>query len=241
MKIESNRYIQSLIKSVAFCLGVSLLMGCDDAPASNKHTALLKTKATVKAELIASEYQIEVVFKAEAKTQELATKVLAERLVKFEAWVAKQALVMTGGTAKLSAVYQYSSNEKRKLTGYEALQRFNMAKLNFDQYQIVMGNGAKYQPFSIQLMAVVASEQDKSKAKKDLIKKAFTQAKEKAVAMSKAAALCEVTVSEMSENLQDHSSPRMMKMSMESDRQHHSESKQTITLNLNVNWMAQPC
>lgn len=224
----------------AFYLSALLLSGCDFSLSSNQQ-ALLKTQAKVKAELAASEYQIEVTFKAEAETQQLASVALASQLKAFEVWVDEQAFVMTGGAANLSGIYQYNPNEKRKLIAYEALQRFNIVELNFEQYQKVMAGVPKYEPFNLQLINVVASEQDKSNAKKDLIEKAFAMAKDKAVAMSKAAGLCGVSVSEMSEHVQDHGSPRMMKMSMEADNIHGSESKQSITLNLNVNWLAKPC
>ena len=244
--IKLSNYFQSGF-SVLSALGLSalllstlLLSGCDYSSNSSQKT-LLKTQAKAKAELVASEYQVEVTFKAEAETQLLASAELASKLKGFEAWAAEHAFVMTGGAANLSGIYQYNPNEKRKLIAYEALQRFNLTELNFDEYQKVMAGVPKYGPFNLQLINVVASEQDKSKTKRELINKAFSMAKDKAVAMSKAAGLCDVSVSEMSEHVQDHASPRMMKMSMEADSLHSSESKQTITLNLNVSWLANPC
>lgn len=240
--------IKKLIKLFMLTvLAGALLSGCDLSAngQENTNSAQLKTRATVSTDLVASEYIVDVTFKSEAENQPNAIAVLESKIKPFQQWIKNKAYMMKGGTANLSGIYQYNPNEKRKLVAYEALQRFTITGLNFSEYQAVMKAVPNYQPFNLELQNVIASEESKSDAKKRLIEKAFAQTKEKASAMAKVAALCNIRVTEMTEHVQDHGAPRMMKMSMAEDSMngamHESESKQSMKLTLNVNWLATPC
>ncbi len=190
---------------------------------------------------MASEYSVNMQFKGEGATQAKATESLALVLLDFEAWIKSQSLNMTAGMANVSGVYQYRQNETRKLTGYESSQEFTVSQMNFTDYQLLMSQGPLFKPDGMQLAGVVASQADKALARTTLIEGAFKLAKQKAEAMAKAAGLCELSVLEMLENVQDHARPRMMQMAMSAESVHQTESKQTMDLELNVTWNAYNC
>lgn len=242
--MQTNKLIKLAIITV---LAGALLAGCDISASGHQDNrdAQLKTRATVSTDLVASEYIVEVTFKDEAVNQTDAMTALESKLKPFQQWIKDKAYMMKGGTANLSGIYQYNPNEKRKLVAYEALQRFTITGLNFSAYQAIVKAVPDFQPFNLELKNVIASEESKSDAKMALIEKAFSQTKEKAVAMAKVATLCNMRVLEMTEHVQDHAAPRMMKMSMAEDSMsgamHDSESKQSMKVTLNVNWLATPC
>ena len=226
--------VTALISLPLFALG-----GCDFQYSGSE--TLIKTQARVTADVQASAYEVDVAFKAEESEQALAMASLTKSIQPFEAWIDEERLSIKGGSAQLSGIYQYNPNEKRKLVAYEAMQRFTLTDLDFAQYQKVMGKVPEFKPHNIQLQAVVASESEKAEVKTRLIQSAFGQAKQKAMAMVETAGLCDLSVIEMTEHMQDHANPRMMRMAMAEEAVHGAESKQTLTLNMQVNWQASPC
>lgn len=231
--------MNKLLVTVLISLPLFALGGCDIRQSGSE--TLIKTQARVTADVQASAYEVEVVFNAEERDQASAMAGLTKYIKPFETWVGEAGLSMKGGSAQLSGIYQYNPNEKRKLVAYDAMQRFTLTDLDFAQYQQVMGKAPEFKPHSIQLQAVVASESEKAKVKSRLIQSAFALAQQKAQIMVKAAGLCHLSVKEMTEHMQDHANPRMMKMAMAEEAVHGSESKQTLTLNMQVNWQASPC
>jgi len=227
-----------IVKMSAGLLILLVMVGCQN---STDTLTTIKTQSKSSIELVASEYSVNMQFKGEGATQTKATENLALLLLDFEAWIKSQSLNMTAGMANVSGVYLYRQNETRKLTGYESSQEFIVSQMNFTEYQLLMSQGPLFKPDSMQLAGVVASQADKALARSTLIEDAFKRAKQKAEAMAKVAGLCELSVLDMSENVQDHARPRMMQMAMSDESVHQTESKQIMDLELNVTWGAYAC
>jgi uncharacterized protein YggE len=238
------RNISMLIKytSTAILFVVlALLSGCDLASSPEFRSVEIQTKASASKEVIASSYQVKVIFNAEGKTQQQATSFLTDRIQGFERWVKNEKFNMFSNGAQLIGVYQYSANSKRTLSAYEASVDFLLSELSFMQYQSVMANTPIYKPHELRLVNVSASDEEKVAIKNHLINQAFTIAKHKADTMANAANLCHVRVSKMIESSHENGSPRMMRMEMASDSVHESESKQSMAVNLTINWLANTC
>lgn len=233
-----NMNRMQIVKASVWLLILLVIGGCQY---STDSITTIKTQSKSSVELSASEYSVNMTFIGKGVTQVQATENLALLLLKFEEWIKSQSLYMTAGMANVSGVYQYRPNEDRKLTGYESRQELMVSQMNFTAYQLLMSKGPQFKPDNMQLLAVVASQADKALARTELIEQAFKLAKQKAEAMAKAAGLCELSVLEISENIQDSSRPRVMQMAMSSEAVHQTESKQTIGLELNVIWNAHQC
>lgn len=214
-----------------------LLTACD----SEHSVSMINTQGMAEVELIASAYQVEVVYTAEGENQQVATQNLSSKINKFETWVAEQKFSMKAGRANLTGVYHYPKNEPRQLVGYRAEQRFKITDLGFSQYQLLMSGAPSYSPEQINLLTVSVSEQEKIEAKADLIKQAFAQAQQKSVAMAEAASLCNVSVAKITEQPRGHVSAPMMKMHMASESVHQTQSKQVVSVKLDIQWHADPC
>jgi uncharacterized protein YggE len=224
---------------------MAVLSGCDLYSSNDSTAVKLQSKASASKDLKVSSYQVQAVFKAEGKTQQQATLFLTDRIAGFERWVKNEKFNMNSNGAQLSGVYHYTPEKIRALVAYEASVDFLLSELSFMQYQSIMASAPSYVPHQLRLLNVSASDEDKAEVKSMLIHQAFSAAKLKADAMASAANLCDVRVAEMTENSHENGSPRMMQMEMAGAKSnssiHQSESKKTIVVNLNVNWLANTC
>jgi uncharacterized protein YggE len=223
-------------------LGLSvLLQGCGVGLSQEPAAVEIETQANASKDIVASSYQVKAAFKAEGKTQQQATSFLTDRIKGFQRWVKNENFTMHSNGAQLRGIYQYSNNNIRTLTAYEASVDFLLSELSFMQYQSVMASTPVYKPHELRLLNVSASDEEKILIKDQLINQAFLVAKNKAAAMAKAAALCDIRVAKMTESTHENNSPRMMRLEMASDSVHEAESKQNMSVNLTVNWLANTC
>jgi uncharacterized protein YggE len=241
MLIRNIKMVIQYISTATLLIALVFLSGCDMGQSQAFNAVELQTKASASKEVIASNYRVKAVFKAEGKTQKQATLFLTDRIKGFERWVENENFSMFSNGAQLSGMYQYSANNIRTLSAYEASVDFLFSELSFMQYQSVMASTPIYKPHELRLVNVSASDEEKALIKNELIVQAFSIAKDKADAMARAAELCGVRVSQMSESSHENDSPRMMRMEMASDSVHESESKKNMTVNLTINWLAEAC
>lgn len=222
---------------ILILMAITLLGACAD-----KADVSLSTQATVDSQVIASSYAVSVQFLAEAKTQAEATAQIKARINPFEVWVGAEGFDMQAGRHELRPVYQYSPNNQRQLVAYEVSQQFQLRELTFEQYQLVLANSPQFKPHQVSLSSVEASDGDKQKTKESLIEQAFSENRQKALAMAQAANLCRPQVSEMSEQFHMVGRPMMMameRMASSSEGVHETQSKQSMRLTLSIKWLAE--
>jgi uncharacterized protein YggE len=241
MLLPHIKYIKKITR-VTVLLGLSvLLQGCGIGLSQESVAVEIETQANASKDIVASSYQVKAAFKAEGKTQQQATSFLTDRIKGFQRWVKNENFNMHSNGAQLKGIYQYASNNIRTLTAYEASVDFVLSELNFMQYQSIMASTPVYKPHELRLLSVSASDEEKASIKDQLINQAFLVAKNKALAMASAAALCDIRVAKMIESTHENNSPRMMRLEMSSDSVHETESKQNMSVNLTVNWLATTC
>jgi len=213
-----------------------LLTGCQQTD-----WVTLQTQGHAESSMVADTYFVNVRFRGKGSNQSQSSDQLTGFVTPFEVWAKEASLDVKAERFDIRPIYHYHGEQGRQLKGYEATQSLQVTQLSFDQYQQLMSKVPEFQPDEVSLVDVKASEEQKQQEQSRLTEQAFIKAREKALNMAKSAGLCNVSVVNMTEQMHTRPAPRMMQLEMASKSVSNTESQESVSVALDVQWRATGC
>ena len=212
---------------------LAILQGCSDNRATQ-----IKTQADGEVSLKADLYDLQVSFKGQGETSEEALSALAVKQAEFMQWQQQSGQDVVSQNQSVRPEYHYPKQGKREISGYVAQQSFRIKNMNLQVFSDTMTRLASFKPETLNQGNVSISELHRQKALTQAYDIAYQANVAKRDTLMTLSGLCQGHALNIQESTNSQGIPRVMMMEAKSAP---VANEHTVTVTLDITWVAQPC